>query len=287
MRGCCSTGMADPIEASNINSLPCEFTAFIGYEWTASPNGANLHRNIIFRNDSVPFIPFSAFTTTEPRELWNSLDQDCGPESGCEAIVIPHNTNLSKGQSLKIEYEGATTLDEERAIAMQRERLERLLELIQHKGASECMPGFTNDESCGFELVSGRLPVCEENEPTDNCISEISTFRGALKAGLEEQARIGINPLRLGAMASTDTHNGTAGDVEEDKICRQWRVRRFKSLSATGWKDKKQSRRIDCSIGRTEYTGFDLRCHEAKGDLRHERSHDVCPLLRWRGPSGF
>jgi hypothetical protein len=40
--------------------------------------------------------------------------------------------------------------------------------------------------------------------------------RGALLEGLEEEDRIGVNPLRLGLVAGTDTHNGTPGAVAED-----------------------------------------------------------------------
>ena len=39
--------------------------------------------------------------------------------------------------------------------------------------------------------------------------------RGALLDGLRESERIGVNPFRLGIIASTDTHNGTPGAVAE------------------------------------------------------------------------
>jgi hypothetical protein len=37
----------------------CSFTSFIGYEWTNNLGNANLHRNVIFRNDDVPDAPVS------------------------------------------------------------------------------------------------------------------------------------------------------------------------------------------------------------------------------------
>ncbi len=209
----------DTINAAGVSNVPCEFTAFVGYEWTAALYGANLHRNVIFRNDQVPALPFSAFASSDPQDLWDMLDLSCPPGSGCEAITIPHNTNLSSGVSLQIQYSGAATLEEQRVLAAQRERLERLLEITQHKGTSECLPGFSNDEFCGFELFQPNPPVCDAgvNVPDRNvnCVAEIDTLRGALKEGLAEYVRIGVNPLKLGVMASTDTHNGTAGDVME------------------------------------------------------------------------
>jgi len=42
--------------------------------------------------------------------------------------------------------------------------------------------------------------------------------RGALLEGLLEDARLGVNPFRLGMLASTDTHNGTPGAVAEDRF---------------------------------------------------------------------
>jgi hypothetical protein len=33
-------------------NAPGRFTAFISFEWSATPNGRNLHRNMIFRDDA-------------------------------------------------------------------------------------------------------------------------------------------------------------------------------------------------------------------------------------------
>ena len=40
---------------------PCDFSSFVGYEWTGSPNSNNLHRNVIFATETVPEKPISFF----------------------------------------------------------------------------------------------------------------------------------------------------------------------------------------------------------------------------------
>ncbi len=40
-------------------SAECSFTSFIGYEYTVTPGTSSYHRNVIFRNNSVPLLPVS------------------------------------------------------------------------------------------------------------------------------------------------------------------------------------------------------------------------------------
>jgi hypothetical protein len=204
----------------------CTFTAFIAYEYSRSPGGSTMHRNVIFRNDRVPF-PISAFEQPTPQGLWRALKAACQETgTGCDVLAIPHNSNESNGHQFVVEYPGAQTLDDERAQAQLRAAMEPLVEVYQHKGNSECFNGISGivgapDEQCEFEKRrQGTVPDCmdrtgQQGAAGGGCVSKLDYVRGALLAGLQEQERIGINPYRLGFIGSTDTHNGTPGFTDE------------------------------------------------------------------------
>ena len=214
----------------------CEFTTFIGYEYSGLPKYRNQHRNIIFRNNQVPAKPISYVEAPKGYMLWEQLQAQCDPnENGCEAISIPHNSNLSNGTLLA----GATgdTLDIQRQRAQLRQVTEPLMEIFQHKGNSECMNGLSGvigapDELCNFEQIRkigsyssykniyAEVIDCE-GEPgflglfNGGCVAYNDFFRGASLLGLKEQQRLGVNPLKMGVIASTDTHVGMAGAIDE------------------------------------------------------------------------
>jgi hypothetical protein len=192
-------------------SAACSFTSIVGYEWTAATDlGGHLHRNVLFRNERVPDLPISVMETGPMAiHLWRRLDETCRDAiEGCEAITIPHNTNWSEGWA----FSSALTPDaeitpEETPL---RARYERLVEMMQHKGESECAlyPG-VNDEGCAFEKAPN--PYGQG----DQTLAAVDFTRDALKRGLALEQTLGENPLAFGQIGSTDTHLGTPGLVAE------------------------------------------------------------------------
>ena len=204
-------------EAAYDRSAACEFTTFVGYEWTGSPGSNNIHRNVIFRNRVVPELPISYIDAPQPQQLWDRLSAEClEPGQGCDVVVIPHNSNLSGGLMFQTVGPDGSAITAE--YAEKRARFERLVEVMQHKGDSECMPGLgTQDELCAFEKLAtanfaGRYVSWLAEPPP-----AMSFTRNVLKRGLLEEERLGVNPFKFGLLASTDTHLATAGAVAEDE----------------------------------------------------------------------
>ena len=207
----------DAAEGAYDRSAACRFTSFVAYEWTAGVDGGkNLHRNVIFANERVPELPISVMETgVEAARLWDVLERDCVEGlPGCEVLTIPHNSNLDGGLMFQsaVELGGEIGAEE----AQRRSRWEPLVEVMQHKGDSECLPGGdTTDEACGFEKLPydnfrGRFPLLGADPPKPT-----QFVREALKRGLVIESKLGANPFRYGIVASTDTHLGTPGLVSE------------------------------------------------------------------------
>jgi hypothetical protein len=63
------------VETADKHYRPGTFTTFPAYEWISNPDSRNLHRNIIFRSsDNLPDLPYSAFDSDRPEDLWHHLD---------------------------------------------------------------------------------------------------------------------------------------------------------------------------------------------------------------------
>ncbi|MDX2166333.1 MAG: DUF3604 domain-containing protein [Deltaproteobacteria bacterium] len=203
-------------EAFYDRSAACAFTTFVAYEWSGSPGTNNLHRNVIFRNDDVPALPLSFVDEPVPQRFLARLEREC-PQAGgrCDVLTIPHNSNLSNGIMFPVVEPDGQPLSRE--TARLRHDWEPLVEVMQHKGDSECaLGGETTDEQCGFEKLpyqnfgANFMPILTEPAPPSAFV------RNALKSGLEQQARLGVNPFQYGIIASTDTHIGAAGGVRPD-----------------------------------------------------------------------
>ena len=206
----------DAAEEAYDRSAACRFTSFVGYEWTGMPDGNNLHRNVVFRNAVVPARPASYVEETTPEALWARLERDClEVENACDVLAIPHNSNVSGGlmfRDVRSDGEPLTRRD-----AVRRATHERLLEVTQHKGDSECRAGGA-DELCGYE----KLPYARMNEMASERMwsppAPLSYAREGLAEGLRLGRKLGANPFALGLVASTDTHLATSGLVDEDRF---------------------------------------------------------------------
>ena len=192
----------------------CTFTTFVAYEWSGQPGGNNLHRNVIFRNTVVPALPTSYMEQPTPQGLWATLQSQCFDGlPGCDVLAIPHNPNASGGLMFApVNADGSPLTAADAAF---RSSMEPLVEMNQHKGDSECRPGVqSTDEICGFEKLN-RLQLFSPVSDPNQVFPPLSYVRNALKEGLVQEQRLGVNPFKLGLIGSTDTHNATPGATEE------------------------------------------------------------------------
>jgi len=199
------SGWQREIKAANQYYQPGKFTTFIAYEWTAMTDGANLHRNVIFRGDKAPN-PFTSIHSTKPEDLWNFLE--IIRKQGYEALAIPHNSNASNG--LMFDWVDSRGRPIDQAYAELRAANEPLVEISQNKGSSDTAPALSpNDEFANFEryehlLIDARAPSKLEG----------SYVRDAFGRGLALKERTGANPFKYGVIGSSDFHNGLSDAAE-------------------------------------------------------------------------
>ena len=239
--------------SANDANEPCKFTSFVAYEYTGTPLTSNYHRNVVFRGSEVPDLPVSYIDAPTDHKLWSQLDAVCREEDGCSYLTIPHNTNLANGRMGPFRgLEFDADADARRGYARTRLLREPIMEIFQHKGGSECINGLTSvlgapDELCEVEAVRHmgervdiaelgvdvttlppgmqQVSVTEECPPGEvgsvgmlgaGCVDATDFQRSALLVGLREEEAMGVNPIKLGVIAATDTHTATPGAVTEN-----------------------------------------------------------------------
>ena len=198
---------------------PGRFTAMIGYEWTSVPGGNNLHRNVLLRDGKDKadrILPFSSWQSEDPEKLWawmSAYEQ----KTGGRMLAIPHNGNLSNGRMFELTDFSGQQLT--RDYAERRARWEVLQEIVQTKGASETHPTLSpNDEFADFGIDGweyGNLTL--EGEPLSKEMMPTNYLRAGLMRGLEQEAKLGVNPFKFGMIGSTDVHNSLTA-IEEDNF---------------------------------------------------------------------
>ena len=204
------------IAAAEKYNEPGLFTAFIGFEWTSMPNGNNLHRNVIFRDNgdkAGQIIPMSSYDSTDPEDLWKYLAA-YEKRTGGKVFAIPHNGNMSNGTMFDdVTLTAKKPIDKD--YAKRRSLWEPLYEVTQIKGDGEAHPVLSpNDEFADFYTwdtgTLGPETTTPEMWPRDYA-------RSALKRGLIYEEKLGVNPFKFGMIGSTDSHTSIPA-TEEDSF---------------------------------------------------------------------
>jgi len=204
------------LKAAEQFNEPGVFSAIIGYEWTSTDGGYNLHRNVLYRDGSDlarQMLPYTAAESFNPEDLWQWMAR-YENRTGGRVLAIAHNGNLSNGLMFpEINPETGKALT--RDYVETRARWEPLYEVTQMKGDGETHPFLSpNDEFADYETWDrGNLgPVKKENS-----MLQYEYAREALKNGLRMEAKHGTNPYKFGLIGSTDSHTSLA-TAEEDNF---------------------------------------------------------------------
>jgi hypothetical protein len=183
--------------------------------------------------DVFPVPPGTFVSHPLPQRLWNRLERECTlgqnvtPGAGlrCDFITIPHNSNLGGGNALiPPMFLDPFNVEDARRHA----RMEPLVEIYQDKGGSECRwdPRYgsgteTRDEFCSFEILdsdsltsaSGVGGGSEGSQLAPQDFNPRAYVRNVWKEGLRQAQDVwgGVNPFKMGVVASSDSHTGVMG----------------------------------------------------------------------------
>ena len=200
--------------ADNYNE-PGRFTALIGFEWSSTPMGGNLHRVVIFRDGADrtnQVLPLPFYESPDPEYLWKYM-AGYEEKTGGQVLAIPHNGNWSNGLMFKLETLDGRPFD--RAYAEARSRWEPVYEVTQMKGDGETHPFLSaTDEFADFEPWD-KADVPATN-PKQEWMLQYEYAREALKNGLAQEAKLGVNPFKFGMLGSTDSHTSLATTREDN-----------------------------------------------------------------------
>jgi hypothetical protein len=205
------TTWQEAIRTADTFNDPGRFSAIIGWEWSAIPAGANLHR-VVFTSAGADvasqFQPWSSTDSQYPEDLWDWLDKT-SDRTGAQFVSIPHNSNISKGYMFQDQTLRGVPFSKE--MAETRLRWEPVVEATQIKGDSETHPAVSPDDPfADFETY----PFYIQQDAPPYAPGTGDYVRSALRLGLSIEERIGFNPYRFGLIGSTDAHTGVASAEE-------------------------------------------------------------------------
>jgi hypothetical protein len=231
------------MQIADRHNKPGEFTALVGWEWSQTASGANLHRIVVSDADgstAAGIDPVGSDDAPYPEDLWDALEV-LSTQTSAEFISIPHNSNLSKGYM----FAKTTVKGEEISSDYARTRMkwEPIVEATQIKGDSETHPDLAPaDEFAQFERFNFYLQAFPQAQGYK--VQKGDTVRSALKNGLELESDIGLNPFKFGLIGSTDAHTSIASAEESNfwgKVATDSTPATKRRDDPSGYADGKQS----------------------------------------------
>jgi len=206
------------IDTAEKYNNPGTFTTIIGYEWTSTENGNNLHRNVLYRNNgnlAKQMLPYTTSESFNPEDLWKWMERYETKTNG-DVLALAHNGNLSNGIMFPVEVNPATGKPLDENYMKNRIKWEPLYEITQIKGDGETHPLLSpNDEFADYEnWEKGNLNL---SVPKTDDMLQYEYTREALKNGLKLEEKFGTNPYKFGVVGSTDSHTSLA-TAEEDNF---------------------------------------------------------------------
>ena len=236
------TSWNEIINAAQAHNDPGTFTALLGWEWSSTPAGANLHRVVITPDgpeQATQYMPYGSDQSQYPEDLWSWLEATAA-STGSQFMAIPHNSNISKGYMF-----ANTTLRGEPMTAdyiATRRKWEPVTEITQLKGDSETHPSLSPEDAfADFEPFEFYLQ--QDWEPYRAAAGDFA--RPALGRGLQIRRQAGANPYQFGVIGSTDAHTGLSS-AEEDNF---WGKMAYDSIPRNKSGD---------ALGGTRSTGWDM-----------------------------
>ena len=204
------------LETAEEYNEPGKFTTIIGYEWTSTEGGNNLHRNVLYRDGIIraqQMLPFTAESSFNPEDLWKWMQAYEDKTSG-RVLALAHNGNVSNGIMFPVETNPATGEPLTGDYAKARAKWEPMYEVTQIKGDGEAHPFLSpEDEFADYETwdKSNLGPV-----PKQDDMLQYEYAREALKNGLKLEVGLGTNPYKFGLVGSTDSHTALATAQEDN-----------------------------------------------------------------------
>ncbi|NNM10558.1 MAG: DUF3604 domain-containing protein [Pseudomonadales bacterium] len=194
---------------------PGRFTAMIGFEWTSSPGGSNLHRNVFYRDgarQAQKLLPFTSSESDNPEDLWRWMAR-YERDTGGRMLAAAHNGNISNGLMFpEINPETGEPLTAD--YAKTRARWEPLYEVTQIKGDGETHRLLSkNDEFADYETWDKGNFAGVLKQPA---MLQYEYARAALTRGLQLEKSLGSNPFQFGMIGATDSHTALATAGEDN-----------------------------------------------------------------------